>query len=117
MSSVLAKMDKWDFDVFALQEVTNGHALVVGGMHLMTSLGVLDKIPIPKDKLATYLLNIERGYVPTNPFHNAVHATDVSNAARTSLMHLGSCAWDEQLLKLFEVPRQVGVCTLEAHHG
>ena len=30
-----------------------------------------------KDKLANYLLNIERGYVATNPFHNAVHATDV----------------------------------------
>ena len=77
VASVLAKMEKWDFDVFALHEVTNGHPLVVGGIHLMTSMGVLDKIPIPKDKLATYLLNIERGYVPTNPFHNAVHAADV----------------------------------------
>jgi len=50
---------------------------VVGGMHLLSVMGVLDKIPIPKDKLANYLLNIERGYVATNPFHNAVHAADV----------------------------------------
>jgi hypothetical protein len=77
VSSVLAKMDSWDFDVFALNELTNGHGLVVGGIYLLQTMGVLDKIPIPKDKLANYLLNIERGYVATNPFHNAVHATDV----------------------------------------
>lgn len=34
----------------------------------------------------------------------AVHASDVSNAARTSLMNLGKLAWDDELLRLFEVP-------------
>ena len=37
----------------------------------------------------------------------AVHATDVSNAARTSLMNLGTCRWDDSLLKLFEVPGEI----------
>ena len=77
VAAVLDKMDQWDFDVFALHDATNGHCLVVGGVHLMTTMGVLDKIPIPKDKLATYLQNVERGYVAANPFHNAVHAADV----------------------------------------
>ena len=77
VASILETMEQWDFDVFELHEMTNGHPLVVGGMHLMMSMGVLDKIPIPKDRLANYLLNIERGYVSTNPFHNAVHASDV----------------------------------------
>jgi glycerol kinase len=31
-------------------------------------------------------------------------ATDVTTASRTSLMALGSCAWDEELCKLFRVP-------------
>ena len=60
VQSILEKMESWDFDIFALHEATNGHSLVVGGMHLLTSMGVLDKIPIPKDKLATYLQAIER---------------------------------------------------------
>ena len=34
----------------------------------------------------------------------AVHATDVSNAARTSLMNLKRLTWDSDLAKLFEVP-------------
>ena len=37
----------------------------------------------------------------------AVHATDVSNASRTSLMNLRTLDWDPELLKLFNVPRAV----------
>jgi glycerol kinase len=33
-----------------------------------------------------------------------VHATDFSNAARTQLFNLQTAAWDDELLKLFEVP-------------
>lgn len=35
----------------------------------------------------------------------AVHATDASNASRTLLMNLKTCAWDDELLALFQVPR------------
>ncbi len=37
----------------------------------------------------------------------AIHATDVSNASRTSLLNLETQAWDEDLLKLFGVPRHM----------
>jgi glycerol kinase len=37
----------------------------------------------------------------------AAHVTDVSNASRTLLMDLRSCAWDDALLELFQVPREV----------
>lgn len=33
-----------------------------------------------------------------------VHATDFSNAARTQLFNLRTATWDDELLKLFEVP-------------
>lgn len=36
-----------------------------------------------------------------------VHATDVSNASRTSLMNLKTGRWDQFLLDLFEVPRDI----------
>jgi glycerol kinase len=35
------------------------------------------------------------------------HVTDVSNASRTLLMDLRTCAWDPALLELFNVPRAV----------
>lgn len=36
-----------------------------------------------------------------------VHATDPSNASRTMLFNLHSLDWDEQLLKLFNIPRSL----------
>ena len=36
-----------------------------------------------------------------------VHATDVTNAARTSLLNIERGAWDEELLRLFRVPKSL----------
>lgn len=36
-----------------------------------------------------------------------VHVTDVSNASRTMLMNIHTGDWDEELLKIFNVPRQI----------
>lgn len=35
------------------------------------------------------------------------HVTDISNASRTSLMNLATGDWDEELLALFDVPRDI----------
>ncbi len=35
------------------------------------------------------------------------HRTDVTNASRTLLMDLKTCEWDDDLLKLFKVPRTI----------
>src|SRR5688500_2056042 len=34
-----------------------------------------------------------------------IHATDVTNASRTMLMTLETCEWDEELLRVFNIPR------------
>jgi glycerol kinase len=39
--------------------------------------------------------------------NGAVHATDVTNASRTLLMHADTCAWDPELLDLFRVPASI----------
>ncbi len=40
-----------------------------------------------------------------NLSEGASHVTDVSNASRTLLMNLESCQWDDELLNLFQIPR------------
>jgi glycerol kinase len=37
----------------------------------------------------------------------AVHATDVSNAARTLLFDIHNCCWDDDLLHKFDIPKQI----------
>ena len=36
-----------------------------------------------------------------------VHATDVSNASRTMLYNINTCRWDDELLKLFNIPSKM----------
>jgi glycerol kinase len=37
----------------------------------------------------------------------AVHVTDVSNASRTLLLNIHTCTWDDELLKLFSIPKSL----------
>src|SRR6185295_11712004 len=39
--------------------------------------------------------------------NGAVHVTDVSNASRTMLMNLATGDWDDDLLRIFGIPRAV----------
>ena len=36
-----------------------------------------------------------------------IHVTDVSNASRTMLLNIHTCQWDDELLKLFNIPKSV----------
>ena len=42
-----------------------------------------------------------------NLTNRQVHATDISNASRTMLMNLDTGNWDDSLLELFGIPRQI----------
>ncbi len=39
--------------------------------------------------------------------HGATHCTDVTNASRTMLYNIHTLQWDDDLLKLFDIPRSV----------
>jgi len=49
---------------------------VVGGTHLIRRLGLLERLRIPVETLANFLDVVEARYHASNPFHNALHATD-----------------------------------------
>ena len=54
--------------------------------------------------------NIIAGTIDTWALWNltgGVHATDISNASRTMLMNLDTGDWDDSLLDLFGIPRQI----------
>jgi glycerol kinase len=43
----------------------------------------------------------------TGGAHSGIHATDVTNASRTQLMHLEKLAWDQEILAAFEIPSSI----------
>ncbi|HEU4633671.1 MAG TPA: FGGY family carbohydrate kinase, partial [Flavisolibacter sp.] len=48
-----------------------------------------------------------------------VHATDITNASRTMLFNINSLQWDEEMLKLFGIPKSVlpQVCSSSEVYG
>ena len=55
----------------------------------------------------TWLMWMLSGGADDNARRHAVHATDVSNASRTLLLNVHRNAWDDELLGLLEIPRDV----------
>jgi len=55
----------------------------------------------------------------TGGIHGGQHITDVTNASRTQLFNLESCAWDEELLNIFGIPRQMlpRICSSSELYG
>ncbi|GFR42649.1 hypothetical protein Agub_g3586, partial [Astrephomene gubernaculifera] len=74
---LLAKADSWQFDSWALQEATQGHALSALGFYLIQRAKLLSTFRLKPVTLARLLRQIEAGYQSSNPYHNATHAADV----------------------------------------
>eukprot|EP01006_Ploeotia_vitrea_P054097 TRINITY_DN67850_c5_g1_i2.p2 TRINITY_DN67850_c5_g1~~TRINITY_DN67850_c5_g1_i2.p2 ORF type:complete len:661 (-),score=110.46 TRINITY_DN67850_c5_g1_i2:2994-4976(-) len=74
--TVLEKIDEWDYDVFALQEHTNGGSLFMTTYTLLYKYGLVQHYNIDEKVLTNFLSAVQSGYHP-NPYHNSTHAADV----------------------------------------
>lgn len=57
-------------------------------MQMFYDLGFVNTFKIRKDKLARFLLIVQKGYRDTIPYHNWTHAFSVSHFAYSLLMNL-----------------------------
>jgi glycerol kinase len=55
----------------------------------------------------------------TGGINDGTHLTDVTNASRTQLFNLESCGWDEELLQLFSIPKEIlpRICSSSESYG
>jgi glycerol kinase len=49
--------------------------------------------------------------------HGGVHETDVTNASRTMLMDLSTLAWDDGILDIMDIPRQMLPAIVPSSNG
>lgn len=57
-------------------------------MRMFMDLNFVSRFKIPEDKLARFLLIVQKGYRETIPYHNWTHAFSVAHSAYTLLMNL-----------------------------
>ena len=74
----LSQAHSWDFNVFELDRVCNRHPVVFLVLHIVQQFELENTLPINMDNLVRLLIKLEEGYNNV-PFHNFVHAADVTH--------------------------------------
>ncbi|KAK5853055.1 hypothetical protein PBY51_006877 [Eleginops maclovinus] len=77
---MLSKVGTWNFDIFLFDRLTNGNSLVTLMCHLFNVYGLVHHFQLDMIKLHRFLGMVQDDYHSQNPYHNAVHAADVTQA-------------------------------------
>ncbi|XP_069692558.1 uncharacterized protein [Periplaneta americana] len=96
---VLDRVWQWPFNAFTLDTVTGGRSLPVLCVHLFHWYGLMDHFNLDVVRVWKLFTLVEEGYHSTNPYHNSIHATDVTQA-----MH---CFLQEEKIKAHLTPLEV----------
>ena len=73
-----SRLHEWDIDLFDFAGKAQNYHLVAGVYQLLEDHGLINKFRLSKHRLLTYLHRIQDGYIAENPYHNSIHALDVS---------------------------------------
>ncbi|XP_066512840.1 dual specificity calcium/calmodulin-dependent 3',5'-cyclic nucleotide phosphodiesterase 1C-like [Hoplias malabaricus] len=96
--TVLKHIDKWTFDVFALNESSGDHALKFIFYELLTRYDLISRFKIPISALVSFVEALEVGYSKhKNPYHNLIHAADVTQTVHYLLLKTGMVHWMTEL--------------------
>ncbi|KAJ8355769.1 hypothetical protein SKAU_G00185630 [Synaphobranchus kaupii] len=106
---MLSKVGTWNFDIFLFDRLTNGNSLVTLLCHLFNVYGLIHHFQLDMVKLHRFLGMVQEDYHSQNPYHNAVHAADVTQA-----MH---CYLKEPKLAQYLTPMDIflGLMAAAAH--
>ncbi|XP_038607195.1 calcium/calmodulin-dependent 3',5'-cyclic nucleotide phosphodiesterase 1A isoform X3 [Tachyglossus aculeatus] len=94
----LKDVDKWSFNVFALNDASGEHSLKFMMYELFTRYDLISRFKIPVSCLISFAEALEVGYSKfKNPYHNLVHAADVTQTVHYILLHTGLMHWLSEL--------------------
>uniref|UniRef100_A0A6Q2XM44 Phosphodiesterase n=1 Tax=Esox lucius TaxID=8010 RepID=A0A6Q2XM44_ESOLU len=96
--TALKGVDKWSFDVFVLHEASGEHALKFMVYELLTRYDLINRFRIPVSSLVSFVEALEVGYSKhKNPYHNLIHAADVTQTAHYLMLNTGVMHWLNEL--------------------
>uniref|UniRef100_A0A4W6BXP9 Phosphodiesterase n=1 Tax=Lates calcarifer TaxID=8187 RepID=A0A4W6BXP9_LATCA len=96
--TVLKHVDMWSFDVFALNDASGDHALKFVFYELLTRYDLINRFKVPISALISFVDSLEVGYSKyKNPYHNLMHAADVTQTIHYFLLKTGIVHWLTEL--------------------
>jgi hypothetical protein len=103
-------LNKWD--PFELAKATNNRPVVTLTLWCLRRSGLIATFDLPEERLIPFLDNVESKYID-NPYHNRIHAADVTRGIHL-MLHLGLATVldDEQKLALY-----IAAASHDIEHG
>uniref|UniRef100_A0A8C1G4J0 Phosphodiesterase n=1 Tax=Cyprinus carpio TaxID=7962 RepID=A0A8C1G4J0_CYPCA len=96
--SLFSHVDTWSFDVFTLNDASGDHALKFIFYELLTRYDIINRFKIPVSALVSFVEALEVGYGKhRNPYHNLIHAADVTQTVHYLLLKTGMVHWLTEL--------------------
>lgn len=91
--------NEWAFDTFALSKLTGGRSLQFVGWEALRRGNFFTEFNISPAKAQRFLQRLETSYLTEKdtPYHNSLHAADVTQSVHSLLMHHGLSAYFEHL--------------------
>ncbi|KAG8186448.1 hypothetical protein JTE90_012368 [Oedothorax gibbosus] len=94
ISLYLKSIDDYSFDVFSLNEKANGQGLRYLAYDLLNRYGLTHKFKIASSTMENFMTQVLHGYVRhKNPYHNDLHAADVTQTVHYMLCQQGLANW------------------------
>ncbi|PAA87228.1 hypothetical protein BOX15_Mlig000524g4 [Macrostomum lignano] len=78
-------LDKWGIDIFKVDELSANKPLTSVVYAIFEKRDFFSKFCIHPSTLVSYFSQVEQHYKPDNPYHNAVHAADVTQSTHVLL--------------------------------
>ncbi|XP_066247629.1 3',5'-cyclic-AMP phosphodiesterase isoform X5 [Euwallacea similis] len=85
LGKCLMEIDRWGVDMFRIGELSNERPLTCVAYTVFSSRDLLKTMLIPPKTFITYMMTVEDHYVKENPFHNSLHAADVTQSTHVLL--------------------------------
>ncbi|XP_012288313.1 cAMP-specific 3',5'-cyclic phosphodiesterase isoform X3 [Orussus abietinus] len=85
LGKLLSDIDKWGVDIFRIGELSNNRPLTCVAYTVFQSRDLLKSLAITPKTFVTFMMTLEDHYVKDNPFHNSLHAADVTQSTHILL--------------------------------
>ncbi|XP_052255077.1 cAMP-specific 3',5'-cyclic phosphodiesterase 4C-like isoform X1 [Dreissena polymorpha] len=85
LGKLLNDIDKWGVDMFKIAEYSNKRPLTCVTYKIFQDRNLCNIFNIPSTTLITYLMHLEDHYHADVPYHNCIHAADVTQSTHVLL--------------------------------
>ncbi|XP_063361166.1 3',5'-cyclic-AMP phosphodiesterase isoform X6 [Cydia amplana] len=81
----LSELDRWGVDIFRIGDLSCGRPLTAVAYAAFNTRELLTTLQIPARTFLAFAVTLEEHYIRDNPFHNSLHAADVTQSTNVLL--------------------------------